>query len=45
MIAGNPATALKEPNSIVIDETTAKKYFNSTNVVGKTLVVDNTQLL
>ncbi|HEY2725640.1 MAG TPA: FtsX-like permease family protein, partial [Parafilimonas sp.] len=42
MIAGNPATALKEPNSIVIDETTAKKYFNSTNVVGKTLVVDNT---
>jgi putative ABC transport system permease protein len=42
MIAGNPATALKEPNSIVIDETTAKKYFNNTNVVGKTLVVDNT---
>ena len=42
MIAGNPATALKEPNSIVIDETTAKKYFNSTNVLGKTLVVDNT---
>ncbi len=42
MIAGNPATALKEPNSIVIDETTAKKYFNTTDVVGKTLFVDNT---
>jgi putative ABC transport system permease protein len=42
MIHGNPETALKEPNSIVIDETTAKKYFNSTDVVGKTLVVDNT---
>jgi len=42
MIEGNPETALKEPNSIVIDETTAKKYFNSTNVLGKTLVVDNT---
>src|SRR5690349_14332292 len=41
MIAGNPNTALDEPNSIVIDETTAKKYFNSTNVVGKTLYVDN----
>ncbi len=41
MIHGNPATALKEPNSIVIDETTAKKYFNSTDVVGKTLYVDN----
>jgi putative ABC transport system permease protein len=42
MIYGNPETALKEPNSIVIDETTAKKYFNSTDVLGKTLVVDNT---
>ncbi|MBS1597880.1 MAG: ABC transporter permease [Bacteroidetes bacterium] len=41
MIAGNPLTALNEPNSIVIDETTAKKYFNSTDVVGKTLYVDN----
>jgi len=41
MVEGNPSTALKEPNSIVIDETTAKKYFNSTNVLGKTLYVDN----
>jgi putative ABC transport system permease protein len=41
MIAGNRLTALNEPNSIVIDETTAKKYFNSTDVVGKTLYVDN----
>jgi len=41
MIAGNPATALREPKSIVIDETTAKKYFNSTDVLGKTLIVDN----
>src|SRR5688572_27718932 len=28
MIAGNRLTALNEPNSLVIDETTAKKYFN-----------------
>jgi len=41
MIEGNPSTALKEPNSIVIDETTAKKYFNTKDVVGKTLYVDN----
>src|ERR1700722_963589 len=41
MIAGNRLTALNEPNSIVIDETTANKYFNSTEVVGKTLYVDN----
>ena len=45
MIAGNPSTALNEPNSIVIDETTAKKYFNSTDVVGKTLYVDNSTLI
>ncbi len=38
MIGGNRLTALNEPNSIVIDETTAKKYFNSTNVVGKNFV-------
>jgi putative ABC transport system permease protein len=41
MIEGDPATALNEPNSIVIDKTTAKKYFNSTDVVGKTLYIDN----
>ncbi len=41
MIAGDPTTALDEPNSIVIDETTAKKYFNTTDVVGKNLYVDN----
>jgi len=41
MVAGNPTTALTEPNSIVIDETTAKKYFNTTDVLGKTLYVDN----
>lgn len=41
MIAGDPATALNEPTAIVIDETTARKYFNSTNVIGKTLIVDN----
>jgi len=41
MIAGNRLTALNEPNSIVIDETTAKKYFASTDVLGKTLYVDN----
>lgn len=40
MINGNPATALAEPNSVVITETTAKKYFNSINVVGKTLLMD-----
>ncbi|HVX48701.1 MAG TPA: ABC transporter permease [Chitinophagaceae bacterium] len=43
MIAGNRLTALNEPGSIVISETTAKKYFSSTDVVGKILFVDNSQ--
>lgn len=42
MIAGNPATALKEPNTVVITESTAKKYFNSTDVVGQSLVINDT---
>ncbi|MDN3547887.1 ABC transporter permease [Mucilaginibacter aquaedulcis] len=43
MINGNPSSALAEPNSVVITETTAQKYFNSTNAVGKTLLFnDNT---
>ncbi|MDR3715355.1 MAG: ABC transporter permease [Puia sp.] len=41
MITGDPLKALNEPNSIVIDETTALKYFNSTDIVGKTLQIDN----
>jgi|KBSSwiS6_1023812.scaffolds.fasta_scaffold00609_4 putative ABC transport system permease protein len=36
-VAGNPKTALKEPNSIVIVEDLAKQFFNSTDVVGKTV--------
>ena len=41
MIAGDPMTALNEPNSIVINETAAKRYFNSTDVIGKTLELEN----
>jgi putative ABC transport system permease protein len=35
MISGDPKTALVEPNTVVITESTAKKYFNTTNAVGK----------
>jgi putative ABC transport system permease protein len=41
MIQGSPATALVEPRSMVITESTAKKYFNSTNVLGKTLLLNS----
>jgi putative ABC transport system permease protein len=45
MIAGNPTTALVEPRSVVITETIAKKYFNSTDVVGKFLTINDTSNL
>lgn len=43
VISGNPATALKNPNSVVITESMAKKYFNSTDAAGKNLVIENTK--
>ncbi len=43
MIWGDPKTALTEPNSIVITESVARKYFNRTDVVGETLTLDNTR--
>jgi putative ABC transport system permease protein len=42
-ISGDPKTALSQPNSLVISEDVAKKYFNSTDVIGKTLHLNNTE--
>ena len=42
MIAGDPKTALSQPHSLVISAYIAKKYFNTTDVIGKTLHLDNT---
>ncbi len=41
-IAGDPNTALLQPHSIVISEIVALRYFNSIDVIGKTLHLDNT---
>lgn len=41
MIQGDPNTALKLPNTVVINETTARKYFNTTNAVGKTITFND----
>lgn len=43
VITGDTKTALSQPHSIVISEYIARKYFNSTDVIGKTLHLDNTQ--
>jgi putative ABC transport system permease protein len=42
-IAGDLATALNEPNTVVISESAARKYFGTTDALGKTLETnDNT---
>ena len=42
LIRGNPDTALKEPRSIVLTETAARKYFGDEDPIDKILRVDNT---
>jgi len=44
MISGDPASALKEPHSLVINERTALKYFNTTNAVGRMMTFNDTSL-
>jgi putative ABC transport system permease protein len=39
-VDGNPKTALKEPNSIVLVEELAQRLFNNSQVVGKTLTFE-----
>ena len=36
LIAGNPKTALNDPNTAVISQSGAKKYFGTEDVIGKT---------
>ena len=37
LVEGDPASALKEPFSVVLSESTAKKYFGSADPIGQTL--------
>jgi len=46
MIEGDPKTALVDPKCVVITETMAKKYFNTTRgVVGQKLIINDTSIL
>jgi len=40
-LSGHPTTALRELNSVVLTEEMARKYFDTTDVVGKTLLFEN----
>ena len=41
MIRGNSKTALSQPGTVVINETTAKKYFPNDDPIGKVLTFDH----
>ena len=43
LIEGDPATALKEPNTVVLTESIAKKYFGNENALGKLITVGGYQ--
>jgi putative ABC transport system permease protein len=45
LIKGNPATALQDVNSIVMTETTAKKYFGDEDPMGKIVQIDKDRQL
>lgn len=40
---GNRATALLEPNSVILSESAAKKYFGTDDPIGKTLKLSNSR--
>lgn len=44
-IDGNTNTALNEPNTVVITESTAYKYFKTTHVLGKMIEIKNRELI
>lgn len=41
LIDGDPHTALEDAHTIVLSETMARKYFDAVDVVGKTLVIND----
>ncbi len=41
LLKGNPATVLREPNSVVLTQTTAKRYFGDDDPIGKAIDVND----
>ncbi|MEP0985697.1 ABC transporter permease [Ekhidna sp.] len=41
VIAGNPKTALERPNTVVLTQRLAEKYFGKENPIGKSIIMDN----
>jgi putative ABC transport system permease protein len=40
LLSGNPQKVLTDINAVVVTETTARKFFNSVDVIGKILQLD-----
>ncbi len=45
LLQGNPEQALRAPFSVVLSEQTAQKIFGTENALGKTVLLDNKELL
>ncbi len=45
LVKGDPATALKDPGSVVLTEATAKKYFGKEDPIGKVIEIDKSKQL
>ena len=43
LLEGNSKTALKEPNTVVISESTAKKHFGKSSPIGQSILIDNNE--
>lgn len=41
LIVGDPKTALKEPNTLILTKTAAEKHFSVNDALGQTLLLDN----
>jgi putative ABC transport system permease protein len=44
LLKGNPQTALKDPLSMVLSETAAKKYFGNSDPIGQTILLGDVNL-
>lgn len=43
LLKGNPAEVLKSPNTVVLSQSTAKKYFGNDDPIGRVLVVSSNE--
>ena len=45
LVRGNPKDVLEAPNTVVLTEEMAQKYFGSENPIGKTILLDNKHII